>query len=314
MQQVNKRAKQMSQVVQSNFARNSSTVREQLVIQDNLRDSTVWGDFAHRQTDLVITSCYRSGTTLTQQIVNLLIHGHDDFEKAYQLEEIHQLSPWVEFTWYPTKEEKIKLIEKLPNPRFFKTHLPFDAVPYYSEWKYICLFRDLRDVAMSLFNQANAYTPQAYELFASKLNAAANFAEFWDKWLENGEPYWEPWNYINSWWKERHNPNILFVHYADLINHKPKEIEKIADFLDIKLDPSMKETILERSSLKYMQENSDKFEPKAFQRNRFIYLGVNDRWKSLLNKEQLKKYQEITAQKLEPECINWLENAGDLPD
>lgn len=61
-----------------------------IVIKDDKRDSTLWDLIQPRTTDIVIASCYKSGTTLTQQIVNLIVNGHDDFES------IHDISPWVE--------------------------------------------------------------------------------------------------------------------------------------------------------------------------------------------------------------------------
>jgi aryl sulfotransferase len=114
--------------------------RERAVIKDYLRDSTIWDGINPRPDDIVIASCYKSGTTLTQQIVNLMVNGHDDFEY------LHDLSPWVEHVGDPLNE-KIERIEKLPHRIFFKTHLPFEALPYHPTWKYICLVRDGRDVS-----------------------------------------------------------------------------------------------------------------------------------------------------------------------
>jgi aryl sulfotransferase len=114
--------------------------RERAVIKDYLRDSTIWDGITHRPDDIVIASCYKSGTTLTQQIVNQMVNGHDDFEH------LHDLSPWGEHTSDPL-DEKIEQIEKLPPRIFFKTHLHFEALPYPPEWKYICFVRDGRDVS-----------------------------------------------------------------------------------------------------------------------------------------------------------------------
>ncbi len=155
------------------------------VVKDFLRDSTIWDMITPRQDDIVIISCYKSGTTLTQQIVNLLVNGHDDFKY------LHDLSPWVEHTGEPL-EPKIELIENLTQRRFLKSHLSLEALPYYPEWKYICLVRDARDVGMSLFNHLHALTPEA--LLTSPVrwyNIPDNFGAFWDKWIETGMPYWD---------------------------------------------------------------------------------------------------------------------------
>ena len=67
-----------------------SLPKNRIIIKDELQDSTIWDLIKRRNTDIVICSCYKSGTTLTQQIVNLIVNGDDNFES------LHDLSPWVE--------------------------------------------------------------------------------------------------------------------------------------------------------------------------------------------------------------------------
>ena len=112
------------------------------VIEEVFRNSTHWDAVRPRSGDIVIASCYKSGTTLTQQIINLLINGTADFPA------MRKLSPWVDSgLHYPGPNA----VEALPSPRFLKSHLPFEALPYHADWKYIYLVRDGRDVCLSLF-------------------------------------------------------------------------------------------------------------------------------------------------------------------
>lgn len=280
-------------------------MHQQKTIKDYLRDSTIWDCITARPDDIIIASCYKSGTTLTQQIVNLLVNGQDNFEH------LHDLSPWVEHTGEPL-DDKIKLIENLPNRRLLKSHLPFNALPYYSECKYIFLVRDGRDVAMSLFNHVHGLTPEAY--LTSPVNffkPSENFVEFWEEWLESGKPYWDFFEFISSWWQARYIPNVLLVHYADLIHNKPRMVENIAKFLEVEVDSDSLETILHKSSLEYMRENSEKFEHRDFEKHRFIYKGTNGRWQNLLTQQQLERYDDIIYQKLGVSCANWVKNGGD---
>lgn len=276
-----------------------------LVVKNHFIDSSNWDLFKHRKTDIVIASCYKSGTTLTQQIVNLLINGHDNFDS------IQELSPWIDSVKIPPHFEQI---ENLPDPRFFKSHLPFEALPYYSDWKYIYLVRDGRDVGLSLHNHLQQIKARILETSNLPLNidfGSDNFSEFWNRWVETGEPRWPFWEHINSWWQIRHLPNILLVHYANLINDKPREIQRIAKFLNFSLDLSQLNLVLSRSELKYMKENW-----KKFQGNRrlifkdFLNKGRNGRWQDLLTAQQLRHYERVILQKLEPECANWVKNGG----
>ena len=122
-----------------------SLPKNRIIIKDELQDSTIWDLIKPRNTDIVICSCYKSGTTLTQQIVNLMVNGDDNFES------LHDLSPWVEEIFITPPENKKSWIESLPSPRILKSHLLFEALPYYPEWKYIYLVRDGRDVGLSLY-------------------------------------------------------------------------------------------------------------------------------------------------------------------
>lgn len=284
----------------------SLQLEDKVVVKDYLRDSSIWDCITPRVSDIVIASCYKSGTTLTQQIINLLVHGHDEFDS------LHNLSPWVEHK-HDLLDQKIEQINKLPGRRLLKTHLLFEALPYYPGWKYICLVRDGRDVAMSLFNHLHALTPEARLTSPVQFyNLSSNFVEFWEEWLKTGKPYWDWFEFINSWWSVRHFPNILLVHYRNLIHYKYAQIEKIAGFLKINLDKPLKEIILHKSSLEYMKQNYQKFKHPDFEKHGFINKGINGRWQTLLSEQQSKHYEEILEQKLGYACALWVKNGGNF--
>ncbi len=278
-------------------------------VKNKYCDSTIWNSVSPRKTDVVIASCYKSGTTLTQQIVNLLLNGNSDL-RGYK--SIHELSPWVEYNPDPTfasLEVKLNHIENLPDPRFLKTHLPFDALPYNRETKYIYLVRDGRDVALSLYNAGGGYDPSLYE----EEKVEETFPEFWDNWLETGRHLWPLWENILSWWQVRHLPNVLLVHYANLITDKPKEVERMAELLGVKMDAAKKDLVLQESSLEYMTENWEKFQSPGFLPKRFFGKGKNGRWKDLLPSEKIEKYEVFIVEKLGLECAHWVKNGGYLP-
>ena len=289
------------------MANHQSFPQNRIVIKDKQRDSTIWDLIKPRNTDIVICSCYKSGTTLTQQIVNLIVNGDDNFESLYDI------STWVERIFITTPEEKMYWVESLPGPRILKSNLLFEALPYYPEWKYIYLVRDGRDVGVSYYHHLRSYLPEYLNE-----NLPENFSDFWDNWVETKEDkfeYWSYWKHIKSWWQVRNLPNVLLVHYHNLIYDKSQEIDRISEFLNLNINTLKKEMILEKSSLEYMKSNWQKFQPLGvFQPNTFINKGVNGRWQNLLTTEQLKRYEIIISEELEPECAKWVKNAGFLPE
>ncbi len=289
------------------MANHQSFHQNRIVIKDKRRDSKIWDLIQPRNTDIVICSCYKSGTTLTQQIVHLMVNGDDNFAS------IHDIIPWVEEFFLTPPENKKSWIESLPSPRILKSHLLFEALPYYPEWKYIYLVRDGRDVGVSYYNHIRSNLPKyLYE------NLPENFADFWDDWVETKEDkveYWSYWKHLKSWWQARNLPNVLLVHYENLISDKSQEIDRISEFLNVDINQLKKEMILAKSSLEYMKSNWQKFQRLGrFQPNTFINKGVNGRWQNFLTAEQLKRYEIIISEELEPECAEWVKNAGFLPE
>ena len=279
--------------------------QNRIVIKDEMRDSTIWDLIQPRNTDIVISSCYKSGTTLTQQIVNLIVNDDDNFES------LHDISPWVEEIFITPPENKKSWIESLPSPRILKSHLLFEALPYYPEWKYIYLVRDGRDVGVSFYHHKKSFLPKYFN------ENLPDFSDFWDDLIETKEEkadYWSYWKHIKNWWRVRNLPNVLLVHYQNLIYDKYQEIDRICEFINLDINQSKKEMILAKSSLEYMKSNWQKFQPSGvFKPNTFINKGVNGRWQNLLTAEQLKRYEIIISEELEPECADWVKNAGFLP-
>jgi aryl sulfotransferase len=107
-------------------------------------NSTVWNNFKFRPNDIVIATWGKSGTTWTQQIVaQLIFNGAEGIN-------LSNTSPWVDFRAYP--REVIVALEHLPHRRFFKTHLPVDALVFSPNAKYLYLGRDGRDAIWSFYN------------------------------------------------------------------------------------------------------------------------------------------------------------------
>ena len=113
-------------------------------IFDHHIDSTAWDSFRFRDSDIVIATYPKSGTTWTQQIVSQLL-----FQGAEGVR-VRDHSPWIEMRIAPP--ERAAMLEAQTHRRFLKTHLPVDALVFSPRAKYLCIGRDGRDVAWSLYN------------------------------------------------------------------------------------------------------------------------------------------------------------------
>lgn len=293
-------------------------------------DSTRWNSFKPREGDIIISTSYKAGTTWTQNIIANLLFQDGEFPDA-----VGMMSPWFDMAMFPL-ELVNEGLEKQTHRRFIKTHLPADALPYYENVKYVVVGRDGRDVFMSLVNHHNNYSDDMmaafhrvcdegnWPAFPGPYEDVRSFwcdwiAKGWFEWESDGYPYWSHFHHAQSWWERRHLPNILFLHFTDLLNDPEAEVKRLASFLDIEIDPTKMPGILERISFKSMRDNFDNIMPGADGvwdggGKTFMNKGVNGRWLDVLTEDDLKLYESAVGKALSPECRSWLENGGPLTD
>ena len=75
----------------------------------------------------------------------------------------------------------------------------------------------------------------------------------WFAWEHEGYPYWGNMHHLQSWWNYRHLPNILLVHFADLLANTPAQIRRMADFLEIAATDEQISQIAQQTSLTAMR-------------------------------------------------------------
>ncbi len=278
-------------------------------------DSTMWNDFAFRDDDIIVSTYGKAGTTWTQQIVAQLIFGGDpDLAVA-------EMSPWLDLR-VPPRHVKLPLVEAQTHRRFIKTHLPVDALVYSPRAKYIYIGRDARDVIWSMYNHhanANSLWYEALNDSPGRVGPPiepppADIRQYWLEWLtQDGFPFWPFWDNIRSWWAIRHLPNILLLHFEDMKRDMPREMRRIARFLDIEIDEARWNNIVEYCSFDWMKANATKTVPLggAFWDGGagvFINKGVNGRWRDTLSADDCRDYESRALAELGDECAEWLAN------
>jgi aryl sulfotransferase len=289
-------------------------------------DSTRWRVYNHRPGDIIISTSYKTGTTWMQTIVANLLFQDGAFPAP-----VTAMSPWLDMA-IPPLEDVAKALDAQTHRRFIKSHLPLDGLPYFETARYIVVGRDVRDVFMSMWNHHTGYTEDSKALFRQR--AASFGAEFptdfedihemWRAWIEkssfpwesSGYPYWSHLHHAQTWWDFRHLPNILMVHYTDLLADPEGQIRRIAKYLDIAIDEQMLRGILQRISFSGMKENFGSIMPEADHLWRgggatFMNKGTNGRWRTVLTEAELEQCRSAIERELAPDCAAWLEHGGE---
>jgi aryl sulfotransferase len=136
-------------------------------------------------------------------------------------------------------------------------------------------------------------------------------------------PFFE---FENTYWRERHRPNLLFVHYNDLKADLDGEMRRIARFLDIEVPEAVMPELVQAAKFESMKRDGAALMPIAeaawdHGADRFLHKGTNGRWQSCLTADDLERYEVQAKRKWSPAHDAWIRHgrlqAGDprdLPD
>jgi len=296
------------------------------VYQNHHLDSTRWNGFETRPGDIVISTAYKTGTTLMQTIVTNMIFPDGDMPAPCLA-----ISPWLDMRVAPLDEVKGALAGQA-HRRCIKSHLPLDGLPYFEEVKYIAVGRDPRDVFMSLMNHWASHTPEAYgmlngtpgrvgdefPLFSDDVHALWRqwITRGWFPWESDGYPYWSLLHHVKTWWEFRHLPNIELIHYADLRADLEGQMRKIAAYLEIHVPEARWPDVVHRCRFETVKADPTKVIHEMHkvvfvdEGRAFIHKGTNGRWKDVLDDEEIALYHAAMEKRLPPDCARWLEEGG----
>ncbi|XP_011314861.1 sulfotransferase 4A1 [Fopius arisanus] len=278
------------------------------------KEGELYRNFQAKPDDVWIMTLPRSGTTVTQEIVYLLMNNFN-FETARKFPFFVKvvsintsLCPhlWTNsYVLLPGKDNpgecevrkvdasksSAEVYADLPSPRLFKSHLTFSVINSILESgaKTIYVARNPKDRLVSWWKLLPSM---------ARIPCDVDFATFW-RCVRNEQILYEPtWKHIKEGWAQRHNPNVLFLFYEDIRQDLPGAIRKIANFLG---KPCSEQQI--EDTVRYLDIDSfrqhvfgEDTRPDAEQlRNMFVGKG------------QIGGYKDVISPKIEKEMDDWIE-------
>ncbi|MEM7404805.1 MAG: sulfotransferase domain-containing protein [Pseudomonadota bacterium] len=293
------------------------------VYRSPIVDSMRWDRFTHRPGDVVIATPQKCGTTWMQAIVAHLVFP-DGLERP-----VSSVSPWLDARVIPLESVEREL-ESQTHQRFIKTHLPADGLPLRADCRYIVVGRDGRDLAMSLWHHYRGFSDAALASMRERaLNephdavvipeAPDDVNAFWRAWTTRGAfdwqsdgwPFWSDLHVMQSWFDLRLEPNVLLVHYADMLADTQGIVAEVAAFIGVDLDPDHHERVVAAVSFDAMKKDGDNYVPFAGKAwsggaSTFFYKGTNGRWQGVITDENLSAYDAAAARAMTPACRAWV--------
>jgi aryl sulfotransferase len=288
-------------------------------------DSRYWNGYVARDDDIIIATAPKCGTTWMQQITSSLVFGDANVRS------LPSVSPWVEARFRYSAEEMRRNLASMPHRRVLKSHLPIDGLPLYEKVKYIHVGRDGRDAALSMHNHFSGYTDEHVALLDTigrddpvvggpYQKPPRDPTHFFRQWIAtkvtpdrvNGPPNPFFFDIETGYWAERRRPNVLLVHYADLLADLAAEMRRIARFLGIGIEERRWPSLVQAAGFEAMKAAGDELMPftKAMFADgsrRFFNKGVNGRWREVLTEDDLALYETRVREMLTPGLASWLD-------
>jgi aryl sulfotransferase len=125
-------------------------------------------------------------------------------------------------------------------------------------------------------------------------------------------------HHTQTWWPHRDLPNVLLLHYNDMLTDLHAAVRRIVDFAAIDADEAAVARTVEATTFANVKRRADRESEGArtgpgFFRGgatAFFFKGKNGRWRELLGDEELGLYEAAKQRVLDPDCARWLEQGG----
>jgi aryl sulfotransferase len=316
-------------------------------------DSTYWDRFTPRDGDIVISTSIKAGTTWMQRICAALVFQKAELDTPMDALSpwLDMRVALPEFTIPLLEGQTHRRFIKSHLP---VDAIPFFDNVYYivvcrdARDVFMSMVNHWRNMVQRLFDEVN--THDGAELLAyrdregietSDQERAAwmrvrrwegetapklddvDIREAWRQWAtrsmypweHDGYPAWSHFYHLASWWPYRKLPNILLVHYADLLADLDGQMRKISEWLQIPIDESVWPSLVEAATFSRMKTDFQKTTPVVTQGiwkdpAKFFNKGASNQWRDVLSDEDLELYDAAANRSLDPDARRWMEEGS----
>ncbi|QSQ23765.1 sulfotransferase domain-containing protein [Pyxidicoccus parkwayensis] len=212
-------------------------------LQYKVRLAHLNATFVPRPDDIFISTYPKAGTTWMQMILyQLQTRGRGEFEH------ILQVAPWYEQL---ARDGRWRHLESLPAPRLLKTHLLYEQLRPAANARCVYMTRNARDTLISLYHHVSMH---------SRVNV--DFDRVFEQSLRGrpGQPSWQ--EHLASWWPHRHDSNVLWLRYEDMVKDLEGALHKLSTFCGLPFAEEDKPEILRKCGIDYMRQMSARFDPR----------------------------------------------------
>uniref|UniRef100_A0A8D0GRT2 Sulfotransferase n=1 Tax=Sphenodon punctatus TaxID=8508 RepID=A0A8D0GRT2_SPHPU len=198
--------------------------------------------FQFRDSDVLIVTYPKSGTTWMQEILTL-IYDKGDPHVAKSIPNWAR-APWLEHTYFK------EALQESAEPRLLTTHMPFQvlaAALRQSKAKVIYVARNPKDTAVSFYH---------FHKMARFLPNPGSFEDFLLRFLDGTVQYGSWFKHIKGWLGQREELSLFYITYEELHQDLRCSIKRLSTFLGCPLLPDQVEAIEQHCSFSSMSQNA----------------------------------------------------------
>jgi aryl sulfotransferase len=277
-------------------------------------DPDRWTTWGPRKGDILVCTPPKCGTTWTQTILAMLVHGGPDLP-----EKVPVLSPWVDGDLGVPAKDVATALSTQKGRRVVKTHTPADGFPVWQDVIVIAVYRHPLDVFFSLRkhaentkNRRNDHPmrwpiPRSIHAFLegpSDINdfdrdTLATFTEHYEKTALSGRL-----------------PDSRLFHYSDMIRDGRAAVDRLAKAAEIDADAALLDAVTEATAFSAMRAKATDYAPVSgtgYWKSDagFFDSASSNKWEGKLTEEEIAQYRARLANLVpETQARTWLENGN----
>uniref|UniRef100_A0A8C8S543 Sulfotransferase n=1 Tax=Pelusios castaneus TaxID=367368 RepID=A0A8C8S543_9SAUR len=197
--------------------------------------------FEFRDTDVVIATYPKSGTTWMQEILTLL-YSQGNLLPAKTIPNWFR-APWLEHIYFKDT------LQETSERRLITTHLPCHVLApglKKAKAKVIYIARNPKDVVVSFYH---------FHKFAKFLPDPGSFNDFLMRFLDGTVQYGSWFDHVKGWLSHQEELELFYITYEDLHQDLGRSVQRLAAWLGCPLPPEVLRAIEQHCSFSSMREN-----------------------------------------------------------
>jgi hypothetical protein len=274
-----------------------------------------WDAFQPRTGDVLLVTPAKSGTTWTQSMIAMLLHGTPELP-----DKLNTLSPWID-GGFGVIDDYLADLARQPARRVIKTHTPALGVPVWQNVPVIAVFRHPLEVFLSIRKHlTNAKAVGDHPLLAPMDQALSFYLNtpFDDDDIDR-DTLMILVRHFEEMVLSDHMGEKLILNYARIKADHPSTVAGLDAFLDTGASKDLQAQIVHATDFGTMKTRAADFAPEAnndvwHNDQAFFAGGQSGHWRTAFTEAQIAAYDARFAQALpNPAHRRWIETGlGDV--